>query len=105
VLEKKVGPSAINRSMELTRPSYWRYFLLCGVTLALHVVIMIVTQVPREVLPQIDCWLVSAALTWLMDLYTPWMTLVFVAAYVAASQPPLPPGTASQGEAAAPEVE
>lgn len=39
-----------------------------------------VVQVPSAIVPAIDHWLLSAALTCL-DLPMPWATLVFVAAY------------------------
>lgn len=84
VLEEKAGPSAIRRSMELTKHSYLLYLALCASTIIPVFVIGILVQTPLIVLPEIDHWLLAAGLTWLSDLFTPWMTLVFVAGYFSA---------------------
>ena len=84
VLEGRAGPSAMRRSMELTRHSYLLYLALCAITIIPVLFVGILVVVPLIVFPEIDHWLLAAALTWLSDLFTPWMTLVFVAAYFSA---------------------
>lgn len=84
VLEGRAGPSAIRRSMDLTGHSYLLYLALCAITIIPVFVVGILVVVPMIVFPEIDHWLLSAALMWLSDLFTPWMTLVFVAAYFSA---------------------
>jgi hypothetical protein len=83
VLEGKAGPSAIRRSMRLTQQNYLVYLGLCALTIIPVIVVGIVVQLPLVLFPEINDWLLSASLTWLADLFTPWMTLVFVAAYFA----------------------
>ena len=86
VVERKAGPSAVGRSMKLTEGNYLLYFGLCAVTFIPVLIVGIGVGVPLVVFPEIDHWLVSAGLTWLADLFMPWMTLVFVSAYFGAAE-------------------
>lgn len=87
VVERKAGPSAVGRSMKLTEGSYLLYLGLCVVTVIPVLIAGIGVGVPLLIFPEIDHWLISAGLTWLADLFMPWMTLVFVSAYFGATEP------------------
>ncbi|MEX0611332.1 MAG: hypothetical protein WD229_04355 [Pirellulales bacterium] len=82
VVERRAGMGALNRSMELTRGRFLVFFGLLVVTLVPLLIAGGVIFLPLLLFPEIDHWLVSAALTCVTDLLYSWMTLVFVAAYV-----------------------
>jgi hypothetical protein len=82
VVEHKGGMRAVPRSMELTYRKFSRYLLLSCMTYGPLVLLGAFHQLPLILLPKIDHWIVSAALTLIVDLAAPWVVLVFVAAYV-----------------------
>jgi hypothetical protein len=82
VLEHKAGTQALPRSMDLTYRKFLRYLLLSFATYVPVIILASVHQLPLAYWPQIDHWLVSAALTLLIDLAAPWLVLVFVVAYI-----------------------
>jgi hypothetical protein len=82
VIESQGGTKAIGRSMELTRGRFLVFLGLCAATIVPLLVVGAVVQLPLAMFPAIDHWLLSAALTCLIDLAEPWATLVFVAAYL-----------------------
>jgi hypothetical protein len=82
IIERKAGMNAVSRSMTLTRGRFLTFFGLCAITIVPILVAGGLIFIPLEFFPQIDHWLLSAALSSLIDLLGPWMTLVFVAAYV-----------------------
>ncbi len=82
VIERKVGMNAISRSMELTRGRFLTFLGLCLCTITPILVLGGVTELPLVFYPMIDHWLLSAALTCMLDMATPWILLVFVAAYM-----------------------
>lgn len=84
VIEGKAGPSAIGRSMKMTQGNYLLYLGLCVITFIPTLMVNTTIGLPLRLFPEIDHWLLSAGLTWLYDLFVPWMTLVFVTAYWAA---------------------
>jgi hypothetical protein len=81
IVERRSGMNAVGRSMELTRGRFLIFLGLCVITIVPLVVAGFLIFMPLDLYPQIDHWLLSAALGWLIDLLEPWMTLVFVAAY------------------------
>ncbi len=81
VVEHKVGPKALGRSMQLTRGRFFNYLVLCAVTAIPLLLLGSVIHMPLALLPQLDHWLLSAALTCVLDLIWTWVTVVFVAAY------------------------
>jgi len=82
VLERRGGMKAIGRSMELTGVRFLILLGLCLATVVPIVAASVFIFFPLGFYPQYDHWLLSAALSFVLDLLTPWMTLVFVAAYV-----------------------
>jgi hypothetical protein len=82
VLERKSGMAALPRSMELTYRKFFRYLALSFVTYGPLIVLSAVHQMPLVMFPEINHWIVAAALTLTIDLATPWIILVFVAAYL-----------------------
>jgi hypothetical protein len=82
ILEGRAGTGALSRSMELTRGRFLVFLGLCIATVVPVVLAGIVLFIPLDLIPELDHWLVSAALSCLLDVLEPWMTLVFVAAYV-----------------------
>ena len=82
IIERRSGTGAMGRSMELTRGRFLIFFGLCAITIAPMPVAGFLVFLPLDYFPQYDHWLLSTALACLIDLLEPWMTLVFVAAYV-----------------------
>ncbi len=82
IVERRAGTTAINRSMALTRDRFFVFLGMWMVTMAPLLLVSGVIFLPLAFFPEIDNWLVSAALTCVVDLVEVWMTLVFVAAYV-----------------------
>jgi hypothetical protein len=81
VVESKVGPKALGRSMQLTRGKFLIYLALCAATAIPALLLGSMIHMPLAMLPQLDHWLLSAALTCVLDLIWTWVTVVFVAAY------------------------
>jgi hypothetical protein len=82
ILERRAGMNAIDRSMTLTRGRFLTFLGLCTITVVPILLAGVVFFLPLAFFPQYDHWLLSAALSCVLDLMEPWMTLVFVAAYV-----------------------
>jgi hypothetical protein len=82
VVEGRAGMNALSRSMELTRGRFLLFLGLCIATVTPVLIANSVIYLPLSWFPEIDHWLISAALTCLIDLLDGWATLVFVAAYM-----------------------
>ena len=82
ILERRAAMNAVSRSMELTRGRFLIFLALCVITIVPNLLTGSVIYVPLMLFPAIDHWLVAAALGCVLALLEPWMTLVFVAAYV-----------------------
>lgn len=82
IIEGRAGISAISRSMELTRDRFLAFLGLCLVTVVPVVIFGGVIFMPFAFLPELDHWLVSAALSCVIDLLTSWINVVFVLAYL-----------------------
>ncbi|MDX1947466.1 MAG: hypothetical protein SFU86_18845 [Pirellulaceae bacterium] len=80
VAEGKAGMPALTRSLELTKGKFFWFTGLASVTVGSVLVFSVVTELPLIFFPDIHHWLLDAALTWLIDLFSAWMTLVYVAA-------------------------
>jgi hypothetical protein len=68
--------------MELTRGRFLIFLSLCVITIVPLLLAGGVIFMPLAMFPDYDHWVLSAALSCVLDLLAPWMTLVFVAAYV-----------------------
>jgi len=82
VVERKGATTALPRSMDLTYGKFFRYLMLCFVTYVPFVALATLHQMPLILFPQIDHWVVAAALTLTLDLAAPWIVLIFLAAYI-----------------------
>jgi hypothetical protein len=82
VVERRAGMGALSRSMDLTRGRFLAFLGVWIVTLGPLLTISGILFVPLAFFPELDHWLISAALSCVMDLLGSWMTLVFVAGYV-----------------------
>jgi hypothetical protein len=82
ILERRAGTGALGRSLELTSGRFLIFFGLCTITIVPIMLAGFVVFLPLQFFPEYDHWLVSTALACVVDLLEPWMTLVFVAAYV-----------------------
>jgi hypothetical protein len=87
VIEGRSGMNAMRRSFELTTGAFWRYLGLTLITVVPVIVLGMVFQIPLALFPEINHWLLSAAISLILDLCMPWMALTFVAAYWASAHP------------------
>src|SRR5690606_37715776 len=78
----RAGMNALNRSMSMTHGRFFTFLGLGLLTLLPGVVVSFVLFLPLGLFPQLDHWLISAALTCVVELVDAWMTLVVIAAYV-----------------------
>jgi hypothetical protein len=83
IAEGKGVMRSLSRSKDLTRGNFWPLLALAVVTMSATAAIGIGVFAPLAFFPEIDHWLLSAALGLVVDLFVPWMLLVFVAAYSA----------------------
>jgi hypothetical protein len=99
ILERRAGTGAVGRSLELTRGRFLIFFALCTITIVPILIAGFVVFLPLQFFPEYNHWVLSAALACVANLLEPWMTLVFVAAYVQcrAEEQRERPSTASAG--------
>ena len=83
VAEGRSGMAAVRRSIELTRGRYWLLFRLAVLPLLAIVVISMALFTLPEVFPQMDHWLVEAALSVLCSICAAFDTVVIYCAYQA----------------------
>jgi hypothetical protein len=82
VVERRVGMAALKRSLALTNGAFFRYLGLCLCTIGPLLVLNMATGAPGTLVPELNHWLVDAALMSVLDLAITWMTLVILAAYM-----------------------
>jgi hypothetical protein len=85
VIERANSMPAIQRSFELTLGRFWCFFLLSSAVVAFMFVLGVLTQLPSELFPERDHWILTASLSLLVDVLAGLPVLVFVAGYWASA--------------------
>ncbi len=75
------GVACLKRSMALTKGTFWGFLILGIATLTVLILLGAIAVIPLIVFPQIDNWITSAISNLFIDLLTPLLTLIYVAAY------------------------
>lgn len=83
VVERLSGMGALKKSAALTQRAVLRMLGLVLVLLGTVFAVGVAVALPTVLLPEFDHWLLSAATSLLIDVFTGWATLTFVAAYAA----------------------
>jgi hypothetical protein len=91
VLEHSSGGNGIKRTYELTAKKFWFMAGLLILPITLLMVVSMALFVPLALFPEIDHWLISAALSVVVDVLAQIPTLILVAAYFS-----ILPGSAMQ---------
>jgi hypothetical protein len=99
VVERRNGMAAMQRSFDVTQGELWRYLGLATATVGLITFINLLLNECVVQFSQLDHWLVSAALSLVIDLMAAWASLVFVVAYrVSLHRKEMRPGASSGQE-------
>jgi hypothetical protein len=83
VVERTRATTALSRTMEVTNGAFFRYLGLGLISFGSLFFLSMLTDTVIALVPAFNQWLVAAGLWFLVDLFSPWTILIFVAAYVA----------------------
>lgn len=81
VLELTNPMRSMERSFQLTKGAFWRYFLLLTLYLCVVFVILTVVSLVTELLPSVEYWLVQTLQSLTLYLIVGWITVALTVAY------------------------